>query len=175
MKTPSAGIHFLYGKYQNKNVKNEKTYNKWYGRSVILSTLDTDDVAQHMMEHGCLYGTDVIKGVLEKFYDCAVELLFQNRRVKMNGLGTLCMGLVTKGAESESDFGPKYIEKARIYLLPDATTDQQLSGAKLRSRMNFSGKTASSFVNLDNFEGGEGGEGGSGGTGGITPVEPENP
>ena len=171
MKTPSAGIHFLYGKYQNKNDKNENAYLKWYGRAVILSTLDTDDVAQHMMEHGCVYGTDVIKGVLEKFYDCAVELLFQNRRVKMNGLGTLCMGLVTKGAESESDFTAKNIEKARIYLLPDSTTDQQLSGAKLRARMNFSGKATSSFVNLDNFEGGSGGSGG----GGLTPVEPEEP
>lgn len=172
MKTPAAGIQFLYGKYQNKNDKNEKAYQKWYGRAVILSTLDTDDVAQHMMEHGCVYGTDVIKGVLEKFYDCAVELLFQNRRVKMNGLGTLCMGLVTTGAESESDFTAKNIEKARIYLLPDASTDQQLSGAKLRSRMNFSGSATSSFVNLDDFQEGNGG---SGGGGGITPVEPEEP
>ena len=30
------------------------------------NTKTNEDIAEHMMEHGSLYGTDVIKGVLRK-------------------------------------------------------------------------------------------------------------
>lgn len=157
MKTPAAGIKFLYGVYKNNNSKNPAAFGKYYGKAAILSTLDTDDVAEHMQEHGCLYGSDVIKGVLEKFYDCAVELLFQNRRIKVGGLGTLYMGLVTEGAERESDFDPTYIKAVKIGLIPDAKQDQQLSGPQLRQRMHFTNKTSSYFVYLNGFDESEGG------------------
>ena len=79
MKTPQNGMPFIYSVYKNTNSENNG-YGKYYARSVILSTLDTEDMAEHMMDHGCLYVADVIKGVLEKFFDCAVELERRNLR-----------------------------------------------------------------------------------------------
>ena len=157
MKTPQNGTPFIYSVYQNQSV-GTKASGKYYGRSVILSTLDTEDMAEHMMDHGCLYGQDVIKGVLEKFFDCAMELVFQNRRVKMTGLGTLGITLECEPQDTVDKDHPYDITKikaAHIRLLPDATQDQQLSGKKLRSRMNFVNGASSSFVDVNAYGGGE--------------------
>jgi len=157
MKTPQNGTPFIYSVYQNNSV-GTKASGKYYGRSVILSTLDTEDMAEHMMDHGCLYGQDVIKGVLEKFFDCAMELVFQNRRVKMTGLGTLGITLECEPQDTVDKDHPYDITKikaAHIRLLPDATQDQQLSGKKLRSRMNFVNGASSSFVDVNAYGGGE--------------------
>ena len=157
MKTPQNGTPFIYSVYQNQSV-GTKASGKYYGRSVILSTLDTEDMAEHMMDHGCLYGQDVIKGVLEKFFDCAMELVFQNRRVKMTGLGTLGITLECEPQDTVDKDHPYDITKikaAHIRLLPDATQDQQLSGKKLRSRMNFVNGASSSFVDVNAYGGGD--------------------
>ena len=157
MKTPQNGTPFIYSVYQNQSV-GTKASGKYYGRSVILSTLDTEDMAEHMMDHGCLYGQDVIKGVLEKFFDCAMELVFQNRRVKMTGLGTLGISLECEGqvvVDKDHPYDVSNILAAHIRLLPDATLDQQLSGKKLRSRMNFVNGAASSFVDVNAYGGGD--------------------
>lgn len=166
IKTPMAGIKFLVGKYQNNNDKTT-AYQKWYYRPVILSTLDTEDMAEHMMDHGCLYGSDVIKGVLEKFFECTYELLFQNRRVKLNGIGTLCMSVKSEGATSKEDLSTDMIKQCSVYLLPDASNHAQLTGKKLASRMSFSNIASSSFVDMNNAGEGEG-DGGDGGDGGNT-------
>ena len=168
---PAHGQRFIYGKYKNNNSKSEG-YGKTYARAAILGTLDTEDIAEHMMDHGCVYGVDVIKGVLDKFFDCAVELLFQNYRIKMNGLGTLCITLTSKGSDSAAEFTEALIEKANIRLLPDATMDQQLSGKKLRERMSFTNTVTSSFIDVNGVGDGSGsgddsGSGDSGNTGGV--------
>jgi len=165
MKMPQKGQKFFYGKYTNNNSKSAG-FGKTYGRAAIFGTLDTEDIAEHMMNHGCVYGVDVIKGVLDKFFDCAIELLFTNYRIKMNGLGTLCMTLTSKGSDSAGEFTESFIEKANIRLLPDATMDQQLSGKKLRERMSFANVAASSFISFDAASGEGGGEGDQGGNGG---------
>ena len=174
MKTPQNGMPFIYSVYKNTNSENNG-YGKYYARSVILSTLDTDDMAEHMMDHGCLYGADVIKGVLEKFFDCAVELVFQNRRVKMTGLGTLGISLQSEGQDDfskEHPFDVKNIKAARIRLLPDATDQQQLQGTKLRERMNFVNGASSSFVDVNIAEQAGGTSGNSGNSGGTVVENP---
>ena len=171
MKMPAKGQKFFFGKYTNNNSKSSG-YGKTYARAAILGTLDTEDIAEHMMNHGCVYGVDVIKGVLDKFFDCAIELLFTNYRIKMNGLGTLCMTLTSEGSDSAGEFTESKITKANIRLLPDATMDQQLSGKKLRERMSFTNVASSNFVSFDaaSGEGGEGGsDSGNGGGGNDTP------
>ena len=157
MKTPQNGTPFIYSIYQNQSV-GTKASGKYYGRSVILSTLNTEDMAEHMMDHGCLYGQDVIKGVLEKFFDCAMELVFQNRRVKMNGLGTLGLTLECEPQDTVDKDHPYDVSKIKavhIRLLPDATQEQQLSGKKLRSRMSFVNGASSSFVDVNAYGGEE--------------------
>ena len=56
-------------KYKNNNSKNN-AYGKTYGRLVYVDTLDTSDLCRHMMKHGTIYTSDIVKGVVEKFINC---------------------------------------------------------------------------------------------------------
>ena len=146
MLSGSNSKPFILTKYQNKN-EDSKAYGKWYQRGLIISTLDTHDIAEHMVEHGSIYSTDIIEGVLSQFYVCAAEQVFQNRRVKMTGLGTLYLSVESKGADFPSKATVDKIEAVRIKLLPDASEAAQLTGAKLRQRVKFTHTMNSSAFN----------------------------
>lgn len=146
MLSGSNSKPFLLTKYQNRN-EDSKAYGKWYQRGLIISTLDTHDIAEHMVEHGSIYSADIIEGVLQQFYVCAAEQVFQNRRVKMTGLGTLYLGIESKGADEPSKATADKISAVRIKLLPDASEAAQLTGAKLRQRVKFTHTMNSSAYN----------------------------
>ena len=146
MLSGSSSTPFLLTKYQNKN-EDSKAFGKWYQRGLIISTLDTHDIAEHMVEHGSIYSADIIEGVLQQFYVCAAEQVFQNRRVKMTGLGTLYLGIESKGANKPSEATVDKISAVRIKLLPDASEAAQLTGAKLRQRVKFTHSMNSSAYN----------------------------
>ncbi len=135
MKTQLPGLAFYYTKYQNDNQNNEKAYKKWYARPVNLGTVDVESVAQMISDKGCVYGEDVIKGVLEDFWYHVFDALFQNNWVKLPGLGTLRVGLNSEGASSESEFTADNIKGFKITLLPDGTRTQQLRRKDLRKRV----------------------------------------
>lgn len=146
MLSGSNSKPFILTKYQNRN-EDSKAYGKWFQRGLIISTLETKDIAEHMVEHGSIYSADVIEGVLSQFYRCAAEQVFQNRRVKMTGLGTLYLSVQSKPADEPSKATPEKIASARIKLLPDASEAAQLTGAKLRQRIKFTHTMNSSMYN----------------------------
>ena len=171
---PMRGISFLVSKAQQKGLNDGNTAcGKWFYRPVILSTLDTQDLAEHMMDHGSPYGEDVIKGVLEKFFGCAFELLMQNRRIKMGGLGTLGISITTEPADSSGELVPDSITNAKITLIGDDTDREQLSSTKLRQRMSFTSSVSSSFVNLSDPHGSNSNSGGNSGNSGDENETPE--
>ena len=59
---------------QNKNVKSS-VKDKWFAHSKSIETMNTRKLAKHISEHGSVYTTDVVFGVLEKFRSCLVEML----------------------------------------------------------------------------------------------------
>ena len=63
-----------YRLYQDN--RKEKGTHLWYARTVMMGTLDTKELSQHMSEHGAPYTQDVIYGVLEKFRKCMIEQEF---------------------------------------------------------------------------------------------------
>ena len=128
---------FLYGLYQNKN-EDSKGYGKWYGRAVILDTVQESDIADFLVGEGSKYSASVIKGVLADFHKCCFRNLLQNRRIKMTGLGTLYAGLVTKGADAPENFNDKNILGFRIGIIPDNTKEFLLSSGELKTRCYFS-------------------------------------
>ena len=77
----------IYEVSKNTNSKS-LAFGKWYGRVKALETLNTRKMAQHIAEHGSLYTSDVVFGVLEKFRNCLVEMLLNSKRVKIDCLGT---------------------------------------------------------------------------------------
>ena len=72
---------------QNKNVKNSG-YGKYYPEVDVQATLSLKGFAKHMSDHGCIYGRDLIEGVLKKITQCLPELVSQGVPVRLDPLGT---------------------------------------------------------------------------------------
>ena len=109
----------FYRKYQNQN-KKSSGYGKTYARVVPTGTMDTDEICKHIAEHGTIYTSDIVKGVVEKFINCFEELLLAGNKLKLNGLGTFYLSVKSEGAETEKDFNPaSNIKKVRVVFLGD--------------------------------------------------------
>ena len=109
----------IYKKYQNQN-KKSSGYGKTYARVVPTGTMDTDEICKHIAEHGTIYTSDIVKGVVEKFINCFEELLLAGNKLKLNGLGTFYLSVKSEGAETEKDFNPaSNIKKVRVVFLGD--------------------------------------------------------
>ena len=59
--------------YKNNN-DTSAAYGKTYGRLVHQDTMNTTDLCRHMMKHGTIFTSDVVKGVVERFIMCFEEL-----------------------------------------------------------------------------------------------------
>ena len=72
---------------QNKNSLNTG-YGKYYPEVDTQTTLTLRGFAKHMSDHGCIYGLDLIEGVLKKITQCLPELISQGVPVRLDPLGT---------------------------------------------------------------------------------------
>lgn len=130
-------IPFRYVMYQNP-IKSSKTYGKWYARAAQMGTLNLEGVARHISHHGSIYTEDVVYGVLKKFKSCLLELIMQNQRVKIDGLGTFYISLSSTGEAKRDDYSiGKNLRSARIRFLADQVRDEGLQGTTLANSMLF--------------------------------------
>ena len=92
----------------------EITETKAYGVAQVSESLTINDFAQHIAQHGSLYGRDVIQGVLVKMVDCMRELLLEGKKIQLGELGSFSVGLSTKGAETAALFTAENIKKVNV-------------------------------------------------------------
>ena len=145
----------FYRMYQN-TINNEKTNGKFYARLVHTETLGLEALAEHIAHHGTVYTEDVVLGVLKKFSSCLLEMLYDSKKVKVDGLGTFYLSAASTGADSVDEFSADNIKRIRVRFLPEQVK-QKLSSTRLRSEV--------SLLNIANLT--EVGDSGSGsGTGG---------
>ena len=71
-------------KYKNTNEKNNG-FGKTYGRLVHQDTMNTSDLCRHMMKHGTIFTSDVVKGVVEKFIQCSRNCSWRATRSSSTG------------------------------------------------------------------------------------------
>ena len=71
---------------KNKNSKNAG-FGKYYPEIDTQSTLSLKGFAAHLSKHGCIYGLDIIEGVLKKITQCLPELISQGVPVELAPLG----------------------------------------------------------------------------------------
>ena len=146
----------FYRMYQN-TINNEKTLGKFYARLVHTETLGLEQLAEHIAHHGTVYTEDVVLGVLKKFSSCLLEMLYDSKKVKIEGLGTFYLSAASTGAESVDEFSADNIKRIRVRFLPEQVK-QKLSSTRLRSEV--------SLLNIANLtEVGDGSGSGSGGSG----------
>ncbi len=126
----------IYEVSKNTNSKS-LAFGKWYGRVKALETLNTRKMAQHIAEHGSLYTSDVVFGVLEKFRNCLVEMLLNSKRVKIDGLGTFYTSIESAGAVSKDKYGVADIKGLHIRFMPEQSTEMNISSREFLKKANF--------------------------------------
>ena len=139
--------------YKNNNSKNN-AYGKTYGRLVYVDTLDTSDLCRHMMKHGTIFTSDVVKGVVEKFINCFEELLLEGNKIKLDGLGTFYLSVSTEGVDNEDQFTANNVKAIRIKFIGDQSKESEYATKMLTNKAKFQsmgGKAAS-----ENESGGSG-------------------
>ena len=116
---------------KNTNSKNS-TYGKYFAKPISQGTVNLDELAAHISDHGSVYTRDVVVGVMTKMVDCINELLAQGYKVKLAELGTFYNSIRNDGKKAVSDpskFDVAQIAGVNLRFLP-------FSGKKLGGKFN---------------------------------------
>lgn len=108
------------------------SYGKYYAQPVSQGTVNLDELAAHISDHGSVYTRDVVIGVMTKMVDCINELLAQGYKVKLGELGTFYNSIRNDGKKAVSDpskFDVAQIVGVNLRFLP-------FSGKKLSGKYN---------------------------------------
>lgn len=163
---------------KNNNVKNEKSYGKYYAKPHVGETVDLEGLADHMHGHNSPFSAGTIKGILTDAVTHIKELLLMGNNVKLDNLAIFYIGIKNKmGAETEKEFTvQKNIEGVRMRAR--ATGDFRSVNLNLEANLKKYGtkkkKTDGSNTDPDDSgstpSGGSGsGSSSTGGSGGTTP------
>ena len=136
--------------YEVRQNKNEKSSikGKWFAHSKSVETMNTRKLAKHISEHGSVYTTDVVFGVLEKFRSCLVEMLLESKRVKIDGLGTFFTTLENEpgGAAKKEEFSvTKNLKALHIRFMPEQEQEMNISSREFIKKAE--------FINVDSLGG----------------------
>ena len=116
------------------------SYGKWFGHSKAMEILNTRQMAQHISEHGSVYTTDVVLGVLEKFRSCLIEMLLESKKVKIDGLGIFYTTIENTGggAETKEDYNvSEHIKALHIRFLPEQEQELNISSREFLKKAKF--------------------------------------
>lgn len=91
-----------YRLYQNNNPKSDK-FKKWYGRSVVLDTVDTDQLAD-IIEANCTVKRADILAVLSELVVTMKNELQNSKRVKLDRFGSFKLGITTVASDTAKSF-----------------------------------------------------------------------
>ena len=97
---------------QKSTNSKSSTYGKYYAKTVSQGTVNLDELASHISDHGSVYTRDVVVGVMTKMVDCINELLAQGYKVKLGELGTFYNSIRNDGKKAVSD--PSKFDVAQI-------------------------------------------------------------
>ena len=188
---------------RKNKISTSSGFGKYYPEVDTQKTLSLRGFAQHMVDHGSIYGRAVVEGVLMQIVDCLPELVAQGVPVQLGSLGTFYpTAEVTKnGAVANiaamDGLNPNDIVKAiHIRYLPDSTKLDNLCGPQFKNRctlelrniidtqeVTIDGKTkkvqtlkpiATAVAELKAGNGGSTPGSGPGSNGGVTPGEAGN-
>ena len=114
-------------------------YGKYYPKAVEKKTISLRGLTDHMAGHNCIYGRDVIEGVLTKMVSCLIELLSQGNPVKIDGLGTFVPTVEsTKAGITKEDIvagkwnAATYVKAVHIRFRPEGATDDNITSRNFK-------------------------------------------
>ncbi len=129
----------VFYKLRQDNSSNPKRKGKWYGRSVMQGTTDTNQLAEIMQRNCTLKKSDIV-AVITELVETMQEHLQNSKRVKLNGFGTFKIGLRTSPASEAKDFTvSKNVKGLHVLFQPETRIDSNkkriktfLTGAKVQ-------------------------------------------
>lgn len=107
----------FYRKYQEKRQTN-KNFGKWYGRSVILNTVSTKDLAAEVSHATTVTYADVL-AVLAGASEAMKQHLQNSQKVVLDGIGAFKVGINTAPAASSAEFGAQNVKNFRVLFAPE--------------------------------------------------------
>ena len=81
------------------------------------STLTIDEIADHMVSHGCNYDRGDIIAILVKLVSCAKELMLDGYRIQLGDLGKLYLTCKSEGVQEKEKFTRANIKSIDVNFL----------------------------------------------------------
>lgn len=159
-------MSILFKKYMNK-MKGNAGFGKWYGRAVILDTISTKELAEEVSHATTVTYADVL-AVLAELTSAIKGHLQNSQRVKLDGIGSFRVGIVTAPAESRKSFSAANIKRFNINYQPEVKFQPSGEASSAGKRLGIyvkpllSGITAREYGTQATAAGGTGTSGTSG-------------
>ena len=146
------------------NPQHEEDPKKAYAYLQTRGLLSLDEIAEHMVKHGCAYDKADIVAITTKLVSCAVELLCDSYSISLGDLGRLFLSAKSKGAislkaftednikEISVNFSPsKEFENLRSKVSLHKVPSRKAAAAALEAQLN--GETVADWTPTDDEEG----------------------
>ena len=133
------------------NPRDKEAAPKYYGHVQASGDIDIREMSERIQATCTVHKSDVF-AVLVALEDVVTDALKSGEIVRLGDLGTLQIGISSKGAETEEDFDDSLIKKARINFRPGSAIVGVLSNltyAKVKPRYSKADKE------VEEEEGGE--------------------
>ncbi len=125
--------------------KNENQFStafgRYYPKAVEKQTISLRGLCNHMAGHNCIYGRDVIEGVLTKMAGCIVELVSQGNPVKIDALGTFLPTVeATKSGITRQDLldgkwnAGNFVKAIHIRFRPEGSGDDDITSRNFKDQ-----------------------------------------
>ena len=112
-----------YRLYQNNNSKSNQ-YRKWYGRAVMIDTVDTNKLAEQIEANCTVKRADVL-AVISELVVVMKQALQDSKRVKLDGFGTFKLGLTTGPSDTAKEFSvAQNVKDVHVLFQPELRIDK---------------------------------------------------
>ena len=79
------------------------------------ATLTIDEIADHMVSHGCNYDRGDVIAILVKLVSCSKELMLDGYRIELGDLGKLYLTCQSEGAVDKEKFSRSNIKSINVH------------------------------------------------------------
>lgn len=99
-------------------MKGTKNYNKWYGQTVILGKVTTDDICEEIAHSTTITEADA-RAFMAELKVVLKSHLCNSQKVIIDGLGAFKPSIKTSMVDEQADFDASKIKKYRIIFQPE--------------------------------------------------------
>ena len=113
------------------NPAHEGDPKKAYAYLQSRGTLSIDELADHMVNHGCNYDRGDVVAILIKLVSCSKELMLDGYRIQFGDLGQLYLSCKSTGAVSLKAFTRDNITSINVNFSPSKQFEDMVSRTSL--------------------------------------------